>query len=522
MASKAKSSGSNSSVFNALLNELLARKNELKRDQVLNLVEEKKNKVGGGYLTDQGALFLVASDVGVGLRYEEAKIKLGDLENNLSDVSIVARILTIGPPRKFIRRSDSSTGFVSKLVVYDGTSTVPVSLWNPTLAMQVHESEIRPGTAVRLSKAYTRAGLDGMPVLNLSAGGSIEKLDASDPFAVEIPQLEEQITTNLEVKSQHPVIIRGKVSGQVRKADFTRKDGTQSYLTSFGLNFIGSGKEKRVVLWENPNPVFESIKENESVTLLGVKTKETEFQGTKSIEFHGDEATLILEKWEETSKWMKQLADKLNRDLRTSLPTQEPNQQKRQQVLAFVARILSIGGHQDVEKDSAHVLICDSTKRKISLTALNAAAKDMVNVQRDDVILCKPDSLDQIGLKAICTQRGSISKVKSERKDIPNSSSLFMEIERLTSPSIVSLDVMSLSESSSREVQTREGLVKRAELSIGDPTGEIKIYAWRGLSRLLEKISAGMRLKLEAVEVQSHEGKKFIVFKNYSSVNFLE
>ncbi len=190
--------------------------------------------------------------------------------------------------------------------------------------------------------------------------------------------------------------------------------------------------------------------------------------------------------------------------------------------LIFVARILCIGQQFDHDPSSAHILIADSLKRRVSITALNEAAGDLKGLRADDVVICRPDSFDGVGLKAICTKKGSLTKVKPERKDIPYAVSLETEIEGLESSTIVSVDAMSLSESSSREVQTKEGLVKRAEVSLGDPTGEIKAYAWRGLAKFLEKIPAGTRLKLYGVEVQSYEGKKFLVLKNYSRVSILE
>ena len=489
----------------------------------MKLVEAKKGNVGGGYLTDQGALFLVASDLGVSLRIEEARPKLADLETDQNDVSVVARILSIGPPKKFVRKSDSSTGFVSKLVVYDATSITAVSVWNSNLVARLLGSGVRPGSPIKVSKAYTRAGLDGSPVLNLSEKGNIEKFPDSDTLALEIPKLEEKVIRVSEaLKTKCSLIIRGKINGQIRKSEFTRKGGTPSYLISFGIMLDGSESETRVVLWENPNPIFESLKEGEQVTLLNVRAKESDFQGSRSLEFHGDEATTILEKWDETSRWMNQLSGGLATELKSNSSSQDLSQTKPVQLLAFVARILSIGQQWEEEKSSAHLLVCDSARRKISLTALNDAAKDISLLRVDDAIICKPDSLDQIGLKAICTKAGSLSKVKSVRRDIPDSTSLLVEIERLVAPSIVSLDVMSLSETSGREIQTKEGLVKRTELSIGDPTGEIKIYAWRGLSKFLDKIPVGSRLKLGAVEIQSHEGKKFVVFKNYSRASFLE
>ncbi len=154
----------------------------------------------------------------------------------------------------------------------------------------------------------------------------------------------------------------------------------------------------------------------------------------------------------------------------------------------------------------------------MSLTTLDDAIEDARSKQIDDVVICKPDSFDQIGLKVTCSKKGSLSKVKPERNDIPRSNSLVSKIDRLEPNSIANLDCMILSATPAREVQTKECLVKRSEATVADPTGEIKVFAWRGLAKQLDTLSPGMRLWLRAVEVQSHEGKKFLVFKNYTRI----
>ncbi len=58
--------------FDVLVGELLQQKPELSRDELLRRIEDKKRTVGAGYLTDQGALFLVAGEMGVSLRKEDA------------------------------------------------------------------------------------------------------------------------------------------------------------------------------------------------------------------------------------------------------------------------------------------------------------------------------------------------------------------------------------------------------------------------------------------------------------------
>ena len=55
------------SEFDDLLQKLLDQKPELTRSDIEEQIKQKKEKIGAGYLTDQGALFLIASDYGVTL-----------------------------------------------------------------------------------------------------------------------------------------------------------------------------------------------------------------------------------------------------------------------------------------------------------------------------------------------------------------------------------------------------------------------------------------------------------------------
>jgi len=48
--------------FKTMIESLLSQKPEISLEQVRELIDEKKRKIGAGYLTDQGALFLVAAD----------------------------------------------------------------------------------------------------------------------------------------------------------------------------------------------------------------------------------------------------------------------------------------------------------------------------------------------------------------------------------------------------------------------------------------------------------------------------
>lgn len=53
--------------FTTLLIKLLEEVPQLTNDEVLEKIKDKKNRIGAGYLTNEGALYLIASDLGISL-----------------------------------------------------------------------------------------------------------------------------------------------------------------------------------------------------------------------------------------------------------------------------------------------------------------------------------------------------------------------------------------------------------------------------------------------------------------------
>jgi ssDNA-binding replication factor A large subunit len=503
---------------------LISKRPDYTKEKILDLVREKRSKVGAGYLTDQGALFLVASDLNVSLKFDQTpkRVTLRDLKDEQRGISIVARLLSIGLPRRFERSSDSKDGFLLKITVYDDTKMiVPCTVWDYGNGSKIITS-MNPGTAVKISNCYTKAGIDGTQSLNIADTTEISILEESDTVAKQIPGPEILATTlekALVGETSRYQVIRAAIAEPVRKVEFTRsKDGSQRHFLSFSLKPSESqdASATRVVLWGNTNPVFEKFAPGETITLASLRARSNNFQGANQIELHGDDSTIVLEKWEETKSHLNFELEQLGRYF---LNKDSQNTRTSSSALTpFVARILSVGTAVSGE-NSSHLLIMDSTKRIISLTAFDEAAKDSSILQTDDVILCKPDTFDEIGMRAVCKKSASLSKLKPERKDIPKSSSLVTLIEKFEPGSIVSLDAMTLSETVAREIQTKEGsLVRRTEISLADPSGEIMIFAWRSLSKHLEGLKPGMRVWIRAAEVQSHEGKKFLLLKNYSRI----
>jgi hypothetical protein len=516
-----------SSWLEALQAELARLKPDLTRESIASLISEKKSKVGGGFLTDQGALFLVASDLGVTLKpmlFDKSRIS--ELPPETNDSMIDARILAFGPPKLLQKRGDSSLAFVMKMIVYNLSSTISTSMWNYSIASSFIKSNFGPGEAVRIRGGYSRKPAESSELtLSISESGEIMKSDEKNALISEIPSLSERTIDLARLKTVPlgtSIVISARLSSAVRIGQFKRKDGIDTRYISFSLsakdqNGQERNSETRVVIWDNMNPVFENLRMGEIITLLNVRPKMTEFLGSKNLELHGDETSGILEHWNETKVWIEGrfglVAEQIQKS--ASLPFEDS---KTQGTSAFIARILSIERANEEKTPPIHLLLIDSSKRQIAVTAQDEALENFSTLKMDDVIVCKPDSFDQTGSKAVCKRKGSLTKVKPERNDIPRSTMLASEIAKLQPSSIASIDCMVLSITPSRDIATKEGLVKRSEALLADPSGEVKIYAWRTLSKHLDKLSAGDRIWVHACEVQSHEGKKFVVIKNYSRI----
>src|SRR5580698_9400858 len=105
--------------FESLVDEVLRSRPELTREEIMSLIQEKKQTVGAGFLTDQGALFLIAGELGVQLHHMTATdLTLKDLYVGANDITIVARVLAVYPISEY-KKKDGSTGRYRRVVLFD-------------------------------------------------------------------------------------------------------------------------------------------------------------------------------------------------------------------------------------------------------------------------------------------------------------------------------------------------------------------------------------------------------------------
>jgi len=274
--------------FDALVAEILRNKPDVTRESLMRLVQEKKKTVGSGYLTDQGALFLIAGELGVKLQHMiTADLTLKDLHIGANDITVVARVLAIYPVSEFKKKDGSGVGRYRRVNLFDRSGIGRLTIWEDNEeAMKL--AGISVDAPVRVVSAYVKQGLDGKPNLNLGKRGRIEVITDSSIASklASLPALSKQLEAVQEGEALFAV--EGLAGSESRRSTFIRRDDNSSgSLTQFELKGPGE-KTTRIVIWDAGD--LPEVKLGSKVRVTNLRHKKGR-QG--EAELHGDSATVI-------------------------------------------------------------------------------------------------------------------------------------------------------------------------------------------------------------------------------------
>jgi replication factor A1 len=441
--------------FETLIGELLQQKPELSRAEVIRRIEDKKRTVGAGYLTDQGALFLVAGELGVSLRKEDAAsdLTIKDLYIGANDVTVVARVLAIYPVATY-NKKEGGVGKYQRLALFDGKDSARLTIWEESLG-QIEKLSLAVDALVRVANAYVKQGLDGKPTLNLGKRGKIQVV-ADDKVSAKIPPISAvvQKLPNL-MKEEQFVALECTVSSEPRYSEFVRSDGSEGSLFQFGVARDG-GKETRVVIW-SPSARPE-LKRGQRVKVTNVRARKS---NSGEFEIHGDAGSTVV----------------------------GPSAEKS------IFRVAATSSSQ-----STNVVLAVGKDRRVRFVELGMGVKKPT---QNDVVGVIPD--EATGGRLYCRSQNSIQIQTAEDDSFPRLDALVTKLNEVKEGDAeIVTEVIALSHGTVDDVRLRDGsTVKKGELVVGDDTGEMKLVAWRDISGRLSGIQPGERLRLVGVESKS-------------------
>ncbi|HII35683.1 MAG TPA: single-stranded DNA-binding protein, partial [Nitrosopumilaceae archaeon] len=408
------------------------------------MINKKKEKIGAGYLTDQGALFLIAADLGISLN-EPLKVEMGlkDLYVGAKEITLETRVMNIYPVKQFSRK-DGSQFLLRTMTVYDSDSRAKVKLWDEKANLPGIEN-LKPGDLVKIIKAYVKSDMTGTPIINVGSGSNLETSEIES----KIPLLD-SITEDVSgvKENQQNLVVSGILDGNIRMTEFTNFKGQPGKALHLRLK----GKNDtitRVVLWNaDEKSIPKMVTAGAKTRLIGVRTK----KGQQGLELHGDEGTVIeIEGVDE--------------------------------VQPIAVRILSL-----VKNDSGNtiMLVTDHNKKFLNITDFVGVIKDL---KIGDAIEIVPTKI--YGNSVTLADDSFVRKIDDEK--IPTILELRTKIRDLKpSDDIYCIEAIVLKMPERREIQTKSGeTVSLSEMFIEDETGQIWLKGWRNQARILDPFSQG-------------------------------
>jgi len=460
------------SEFETLINKLLELKPEFSRSGIEEMIKQKKDKIGAGYLTDQGALFLIAAELEVALS-EPLKVEMDikDLYVGAKEVSLETRILNLAPPKQFTRK-DGSPFLLRNMTVYDIDSTASVKLWDEKANLPGIE-ELKPGDLVKIIKAYIKSDLNGRPTINIGSGSHIE----SSHEESDIPSIHDITVDVSSVKEgQTDLVVSGKIDGMINSMEFTNSRGQPG--KALRLRLKGTdGNSLRVVLWgKDESNIPKIIPVDVKVRLLGVRTK----SGIEGLEIHGNESTIIEIEGKQEAK-----------------PT--------------TFRIISMA-----KLDSGETMILGADDQE-QLFNISDSSEKMLQFQENDVIECMPTKV--FGNSITLDENSFVRKV-DDNSSIPNKSNLRTKISDVNIGGNYCVEAIILKVPERREIQTKNGeSVVLSEMFIEDDSGQIWIKGWRKQARFIDKCSIGEIISVTGVNAKSGlEGRVELILTPFSII----
>lgn len=150
---------------------LISAQAKITEADVRKQIEEKEIEFSG-MVSREGALFLVARELGIDLlEPEDKKLKIKNIIANMNGVNFAAKVIGAGPVREF--KNEKGAGKVATIFLGDETGTIRLSLWNEkTEAL----SKIAKGDFLEVTGAYTKQDNRGLAEARIGKGGNLRKM----------------------------------------------------------------------------------------------------------------------------------------------------------------------------------------------------------------------------------------------------------------------------------------------------------------------------------------------------------
>ena len=270
--------------------ELILKHTEYQRDEVLKMIEEKREELGPEVVNEESAAMIIARELGIDLQQVSAKarIRIEDITESTGRVPLTARVVSRNPVRTFTRK-DGGEGKVASLFVADETGEIRVTLWDE-ITRVVDEDIVKIGDVIQLRGGYVKKGLGDALEINMGRMSGIKILDEYEveDLGIDFGETPSSKIGELKEEKMYNISIIAKVQKVFPLSTFTKEDGTEGKV----LRLIGADEtgETGCVFWDKDAEEMENAKEGEVFKLHGAYTRRGRYG---NIEIHAGRSAQI-------------------------------------------------------------------------------------------------------------------------------------------------------------------------------------------------------------------------------------
>ncbi len=268
----------------------------LSKQEIQEMVTNKKEELKG-LISDEGALFVIAKELGVDVKEEnkelikEIDINISDLTINMKNIVIAGRIKEIYPIRNF-NREGGETGHVGSFLLNDKSGDIRIVLWDDHVNI-FNDTDFDINELVKIVNGTPRKGKFGGMEIHLGKFSKIT-INPEDVDYKLYPKIEFKKTNigdiNLNLSS---VSVEGQIIQSFPIKEFSRKDGGEGKVGS--LILADSTGSIRITFWNEETEELKKLESGDTISITNL-TPRLSTLDSKTIDLHVNKGATINKK----------------------------------------------------------------------------------------------------------------------------------------------------------------------------------------------------------------------------------
>lgn len=283
-------------------------------DQEIEKAIRKKSQEFGGFMSQEGMLFLIAKEHGINIRnpdldpevyhlveeeidYDEFTIPVSSVSEGMANIVLLGKVINKFNINEF-SRNDGSIGMVGSFMLQDESGAIKVVAWDDHVKM-LQSEYFNEGVLVRIIEGYSKMGRNEELEIHLGKRGKLmlspedvsfnvkkrlENLDSSEKIAIK-NEVKNHVSLRILMQNEKFIhMVKGIVNVEEFK-EITLKSGQDSYLLKLTIT-DEEDFSARIILWgDDALKCLKMIEEGETYSFYDLMVKENSYTGEKELSF---------------------------------------------------------------------------------------------------------------------------------------------------------------------------------------------------------------------------------------------